>query len=120
MGEVAALAGRPRVNLSIKGVRTPALIDTGATSTFVREDLWKKLRTPLLHSESSSKTTLTANGGQINVIGRTYLPIDGTCEIQAIVLDNTLSAPLIIGADSLSTGKAVVGDAASMVVIIIN
>ena len=99
--------GRPLLNLAIKGVIVPALIDTGATRSLLRLDVFRSIQksthSPFLLQPMTGLKIVT--GESIEVIGKTEIAIAHVGPVTVVVCKQ-IAHQFIIGNDLLQNGKA--------------
>lgn len=98
---------RPWIRLSVAGVSTTALVDTGATRTLVSKSYFSRL--PRHYELQPAYCKLySATGNRLSVVGETLLPIGKRHVLRAVVVEDLDDAPVIIGSDALRQAGSVI------------
>lgn len=102
--------GRPLMVVTMGGYRISALVDTGASSSLLREDIF------LAMARKVRRTHFVRATHQLQGISGSTLPLKGRTEVKIDKVDNPLPVDiitkmgpeLIIGQDWLRKGRAVI------------
>ena len=99
---------RPQIQLSVNNTHIVALVDTGASRTLLRQDVFKNLcsqssRMPILRRDNTNLQSVT--GQTLEVLGFTEIAVQNAGNIQVHVVAN-LPNQMIIGIDALVKGDA--------------
>ena len=101
---------RPTVNLVISGIKVTALVDTGATCSLLRRDLFdlvvhKTHRSNVLHKS----LPLRGLGGlSLQVDGQTQIKVAGVRNPIDVVICRNIPHEMILGNDALRSGNGVI------------
>ena len=106
--------GRPRVSVTLSGIQVTALVDTGASRTLLRSDIFRKLNRPFQTTKVIRLQTLT--GEDIPTKGEVEVTIDKVGIMPMIVLE-TMGCDVLIGSDTLEKFHAAI-DYENQVVLI--
>ena len=94
---------RPWVRMSVYGMQTPALIDTGAVRSLMSSLFYDKLisLSKCPKRKPTSVRLHSYTGHPIVVLGEVKLPIHKNKHIKVVVVKGVEDTPLLIGADAL-------------------
>lgn len=103
------------MSLCCGGIKTPALIDTGASRTLIDSRVSDKIRNlpPFAHAPRM----VSISGDDLEVQGETFVPI-GNHRLMRVIVVKNLNTPLIIGADALFQAGSCVDFSAKKVTIL--
>ena len=90
--------GRPRVCLSVNGIQTTALIDTGSSYTLLSHKLYNRL--PRITAIGRAPRLLSITGHELATVGSCHVKL-GTFPAQVIICED-LAVDLLLGADVLT------------------
>ena len=99
---------RPWVRMSVAGVQTLALIDTGACRSLMSVALYTKLCRLPYSLEPTSVRLSSYTGHSVKAKGETIVPIGHGKGLRVIIVEGVEDTPLLIGADALrQAGSAI-------------
>jgi hypothetical protein len=95
--------GRPIIIVTMGGFRVSALVDTGASSSLLREDIFLAManRVKRAHYIKESRPLQGISGKRLPLVGCTEVPL-------AVEIITSMGPELIIGQDWLTKGGAVI------------
>ena len=99
---VAAVEGRPRVELWLDGERVEALVDTGASRTLCSGELFARIckRTGRIGVLQPTEPLVAITGHRLDVAGRTEVGLGASHKLKVVVVRG-LEQDLVLGDDSL-------------------
>ena len=95
---------------AVNGVKSQALLDTGAEATIISEDLYSRSKTPINKLEPTQKPVLGANNMPLDVVGKTEVTIQlgGIRAPHEVLVCRGLAQQVLIGIDFLTTHKCII------------
>ena len=95
---------------AINGVKSQALLDTGAEATIISEDLYSRSKTHLNKLELTQKPVLGANNMPLDVVGKTEVTIQlgGIRAQHKVLVCRGLVQQVLIGIDFLTAHKCII------------
>ena len=88
----------------VQGKKINALIDTGASTSLLRQDVWQSLTGNKILKKCDK--IYAVNGTELDVSGTTEIKFDKACPISVIIM-RSMRHQCIIGADALRNGHAI-------------
>ena len=103
------VSGRPTVNLILSGIKVTALVDTGASCTLLRRDIFDLIvrRTHRACLLEHSGPLQGLGGVSLKVCGKTQVAISGIISPVEVVVCDELPHEMILGDTSLRKGGGV-------------
>ena len=107
---VGELIYRPAVTFSIQGVKVTALVDTGATCSLLRLDIFQELANKRHRSLylKPGPPLCGISGQSIDVKGVTQIKIDNTRTVVKVAVVGKMDHEMILGADNLRKGQGII------------
>ena len=104
------VSGRPTVNLILSGIKVTALVDTGASCTLLRRDIFDLIvrRTHRACLLEHSGPLQGLGGVSLKVCGKTQVAISGIISPVEVVVCDELPHEMILGDPSLRKGRSVI------------
>ena len=101
---------RPTINLVISGILVTALVDTGATSSFLRREVFNLIVNRTHHSNVLHKSLpLRGLGGiSLQVSGQTQIKVAGVKTPLNVVICHNIRHEMILDNDTLRSGNGVI------------
>ena len=95
---------------TVNGVKSQALLDTGAEATIISEDLYSCSKIPANKLEPTQKPVLGANNMRLDVVGKTEVTIQlgGIRAQHKVLVCRGLAQRVSIGIDFLTTHKCII------------
>ena len=107
---VGELIYRPTVTFSIQGVKVTALVDTGATCSLLRLDIFQELANKRHRSLylKQGPPLCGISGQSIDVKGVTQVTIDNIRTVVKVAVVGKMDHEMILGADNLRKGQGII------------
>ena len=98
------------LSCDVNGVKSQALLDTGAEVTIISEDLYYRTKTNVSKLEPPRKPVLGANNMPLDVVGETELTLrlGGIKAQHKVLVSRGLPQPVLIGIDFLMAHKCII------------
>ena len=107
---VGAISGRPVVDLQVGGLNIGALVDTGASCTLLRLDIFHKIA-ELAHCQrilADAPALRGVSGASLDVRGATEIKIKGVAQPIQVTILGDLPCKMVLGEDALQNGKGII------------